>query len=718
MAALQTLRNKPALLMSVIGGALLLFIVTMVLENQSAVFGPETTVGEIHGKEISIQDFESKVSDEINFQEVVSLVLQNKELTEKDRENIRVNVWELIKTQSMVEAEAEKLGLMVTKQELQKALADAQSYDEARLCLTTAQMFTGNPSLEGYKQFLNDFDKTLAQLRQQGGQNEELLYKLKNACLYAEKRLKTSVLMMKYSSLIQQSATANPIVAKMNFDERNSEVKAEIAQLAYNTVDDKDITVADEDLKKAYQAQKEVFYTPSATRNVKLIRVPVLPSVEDRVNLLSEVRAWEDSLRAAVSAEDVAAVVGDSKTNVRYENVYYKKDKFTADRLYDVAAGLDTLSVGYVKPASNDGQYITTYKLVDKVVTPDSLLVKMVLATDKAQADSIVNAVKGGSVFGDVAKGLAQADTAVWQVVEGYAGKTNVADSSLYVNVSDIPVNGVGILPYNGVAYLVAQVLETKAPTAKYNVAVVKCPIEYSAKTYDSAKSKLDNFLANNKTAQLFVENAAKEGYQVQTYASFSTNRFMDIRQLGGENARAAVQWIFDEAEAGDVSNVFECGDADMGTTLLAVAVVSVCEDEYLPWDNESVKEQLTARVKMEKKAEKVMALMGEAKTMDAAKQVAGVTTDSLDVTLSRAPYNDPLLAGALEKMNVGDYAVVKGASAAYAVKVLDKKVAEQPFNAPYELFQATRSNLQNAFGVFEVVPSRDAEIVDNRYKF
>ena len=39
MAALQTLRSKPALLMSVIGGALLLFIITMVMENNSGLFG-------------------------------------------------------------------------------------------------------------------------------------------------------------------------------------------------------------------------------------------------------------------------------------------------------------------------------------------------------------------------------------------------------------------------------------------------------------------------------------------------------------------------------------------------------------------------------------------------------------------------------------------------------------------------------------------------------
>lgn len=717
MAALQTLRNKPALLMSVIGGALLLFIVTMVLENQSSIFGPDTKVGEIYGEEISIQDFESKVSDEINFQEVSSILLQNRELTEQQRESIRLSVWEMMKTQRMVAAEAEKLGLLVTKEELQKALTDA-NFDEARLCLTAGQVFTGNPSIDGYKQFLNDFDKHLAQIRQQGGQNEELLFKLRQACLYAEKRLEMSVLINKYSSLVQLSVTSNPVVAKMNFDERNSEVKAEIATLSYNSIEDKDVTVNDDDLKKQYEAQKERFYASSETRAIKMIRVPVLPSAEDRMNLMREVRGWEDSLRAATTVEDVAAVIGESKTSVRFENVYYKKEQYTQNRLYDIASALDTLSVGYVKATATDGQFITTYKLVDKVVTPDSVLVKMMLATDKAQADSIVNAVNNGSVFGDIAKALSQPDTAVWQVFEGYAGKSVTADSTLTVNLCDIPVNNVGILPYNGTNFLVAQVLDAKHPTAKYNVAVVKCPIEYSSKTYDSAKSKLDNYLANNKTAQEFVDNAAKEGYQIQSENAFSTERYMEIRQLGGDNARAAVQWIFDEAKAGDVSNVFECGDANVGTTLLAVAVTSVCEDQYLPWDNEGVKEQLTGRVRMQLKADKVMADFGAVKTMEAAKQVKGVSADTLDVTLVRDPYNDPCLTGALEKMQQGQFAVVKGGNSAYAVQVLEKKAGANSFREAYEVLQTAGTQMQMVFSVFNELLDRDAEVKDNRYKF
>ena len=65
MAALQTLRNKPALLMSVIGGALLLFIVT--LTDLNSCSNPNIEA-EVNGQELTYQDFEQQVQDEENLQ--------------------------------------------------------------------------------------------------------------------------------------------------------------------------------------------------------------------------------------------------------------------------------------------------------------------------------------------------------------------------------------------------------------------------------------------------------------------------------------------------------------------------------------------------------------------------------------------------------------------------------------------------------------------------
>ena len=74
MAALQTLRSKPALLMSVIGGALLLFIITMVMENNSGLFGVSDEAGEAFGNEIKVNDLETKIAEEQNLQEIATFL--------------------------------------------------------------------------------------------------------------------------------------------------------------------------------------------------------------------------------------------------------------------------------------------------------------------------------------------------------------------------------------------------------------------------------------------------------------------------------------------------------------------------------------------------------------------------------------------------------------------------------------------------------------------
>ena len=85
MAALQTLRNKPALLMSVIGGALLLFIVTLTDLNSCSRPNVEA---EVNGQELTYENYEAQVRDEENVQ---SLLLDN--LSDDAKEQIRQQVW-------------------------------------------------------------------------------------------------------------------------------------------------------------------------------------------------------------------------------------------------------------------------------------------------------------------------------------------------------------------------------------------------------------------------------------------------------------------------------------------------------------------------------------------------------------------------------------------------------------------------------------------------
>ena len=124
MAALQTLRNKPALLMSIIGGALLLFIITMVVENHNP-FGPSDKAGKAFGQTIKITELNEQVEEELNYQEVsraINSMLngsnQWEKLSEQEREQIRQTVWQKNVQELALLEETNKLGLTVTEEEL------------------------------------------------------------------------------------------------------------------------------------------------------------------------------------------------------------------------------------------------------------------------------------------------------------------------------------------------------------------------------------------------------------------------------------------------------------------------------------------------------------------------------------------------------------------------------------------------------------------------
>lgn len=706
MAALQTLRNKPVLLMSIIGGALLLFIITMVMENQTGFFGPSDKAGEAFGNEIKVNDLESKIAEEQNLQEVAGIIssylqtgkFDNQGLTEEQRLQIRQNVWDQFVTEVAIADECDKLGLQATEEDLKNALQNPE-YEEVQFLMMVGAFAYQTPTIEGYRKFITEFDKLVAQMAQGNPEMAELFQNIKRACLYAESKLKTSVLEHKYLTLLKGSYTSNPISAKMNFDESNTFVNVAVAAIPYATIADDQVKVSDDELKTLYDQYKGQFRNPTETRSVKLLDYIVTPSAADNSALFAEVKALEDTLRGASTSKEVTAIVSGSKTTIPYNDIYFKKEAFQEAQLYEVFSQLDSMQVGAVTATKNDGKFVTTFKLVGRKSSADSLNIRYLTLRDKKQADSVLTAMKGGATWADMAKKLGQKDTTMWQPMPFYVAQPTDNDSNTYTHPCQLPLNTPTILGDQS-GYVIAEVLDAKAYSEKFNVAVIKCPIEYSDDTYSSALSKLNNFVANHKDAAKFEEAAKKEGYTVYSLSSMTTSDYTQFVAQLGENSKETVRWIFDEAEAGQVSNVYETRNSQDASHLVVAAVVSVNEDDYLPWDNEDVKNFLTAIAKQNKKAEMILGKIKSVKSMADMQKLQGVQTDTLQaISLADYPYNEPRLAGVLAKANKGQFVGgIKGGSAIYAVQILEKTTGSKTFNADIELAKADSRKAYNAF--------------------
>ena len=121
MAALQTIRDRGGLLVSiVIGLALVAFIVGDALSSGSSMFNSERNqVGEIAGEGISITDYQNKVTQQ---EEMLKAMNGITALNEDQQTMLRNNIWQQMIMEKLMGREYEELGLTVNGEELYDVL--------------------------------------------------------------------------------------------------------------------------------------------------------------------------------------------------------------------------------------------------------------------------------------------------------------------------------------------------------------------------------------------------------------------------------------------------------------------------------------------------------------------------------------------------------------------------------------------------------------------
>ena len=717
MATLQKIRSKGALLILFVGLALFAFIAEEGVRSLSSSRAEShQRIGEVYGNSINIQEFNDLVDEYVD---VVKFSSGNENLTEEQMQQVRDQVWNTFVQTSLLEHECAELGITVTDAEMQEIIKTGQNPMLAQTPFRNQQ--TGTFDVEALNQFLTQYKS----IKDQPGQPAEAIEyytQLYNYWKFIEKNVRQQTLANKYQSLLGKLFIANPTSVQNLFDARNNEKEALLVSLPYTAVKD-EVKADEKELKAKYDELKDAFRMDEPTRDIKYIDVAITASKADRDEINSELLEVASQMQAEDA--DYANIIRKSGSTIAYKALPVRRVALPSD----IAAQVDSMGVGAQKgpflSAADNTQNIV--RLIAKTTLPDSVQIRQIglggmdeAATQKT-ADSIMNVLSAGVPFDSIAKKYNQTGEAQWITSAQYENALLDDNNLKFINAINSQAVGTTQQIKLGTGTAIVNVLDRRNMVEKYQVAIVKRPLDFSNDTFNKTYNDFSQFVASNKTPEEIEANAMKAGYMVQQRQDIFSSEH-NIAGLSG--TRDAFRWVFNkDTKVGEISEIYTCGNNDH---LLVVILTGKNDTKYRTL--ESVKDFVEGEVIRDKKAAILQEQMEGCADLKAVAKLAGAQSDTIRHITFASPVfvpsvggSEPALAGAVAKTEKGGFTKgVKGNTGVYAFQVINEtKTAAKLDDATKQSIaaQLTSNSLRAASRYMQELFQK-ANVKDNRYLF
>lgn len=714
MAAIQSIRKRGALLVSVIAVALFLFIAGDLFRGIESLFQSSSQqVGEVNGKTVSIQDYQKMIDEMQTYYEIVQ---QKSSFSEDELNRIKDEAWQTYVQTELIKDECKALGIAVSDDEVSDVIKNGYHQMLQVPIFMNAQ--TGRYDYNAVNQFLTQYKS----LKDAGTQVPEEYEKIYKYYLFVQRQVRDQLLSQKYQALLSQCFLSNPVEAKMAFEGRTNEAEILLAAIPTSTIKDDAVEVSKEEINAKYNEDKEKYLQKIETRDIKVIDVQVVASDADRKAAQADLAEAASKLEAAANNTTAGNVVRQASSLVTYSDVYKTKDAFPTM----ISSQLDSTAVGTVAKPAYDPMTNTyyTYKVLGKTTQADSVLFRQIGVVGKdaddiaKKADSIMNALSAGSSFKELAKKYNQSGDSTWIATEQFQNGTLDADNTLYITtLYGMSAGETKKLKLENGNTVILQVMKTANPIAKYNVAAVVKELRFSDETYSSEYNKFSSFVASNTTVEAIEENAPKSGYTVRPLNDITSSAH---GIAGIRSTRDALKWVFDEAKPGDISQLYECGSNDH---LLLVILDGVNKEGYR--SVEKLTEQITAELKNEKKLDKIYESVKNAKSIADAKANNAVIDTIKHVSFAAPSFiaattsSEPLVGAVAAKTAKGAFAgPIKGNNGVYLMQVINKSNTSEKFDAKSEQASSAMQAFRLASNSILNTLYLNANVKDNRYKF
>ncbi len=710
MATLGKIRSKGPLLIIVIGLALFAFIAG----DAWKIFQSHRTAdaGEIYGKPLSAMDFQSMLEEYSNIIEISS---GSSAMTDEQRAQMQEEVWRTYVNNTIIEHEANALGLTVSDEEMQYILTQG-THPMLRQTPFINQS-TGLFDKDMLYKFLTDY--TQMDPSQIPFEYMEQYRRMYEYWVFLEKTIRQNRLAEKYQNLISQTILTNSIETEASYNARIHTTDFLLAAVPYTSVPDSEVPLTDSDLKAVYDKRKERFKQTVESRDIKYIDLEIKASAADRAAIEEEVEQAQIKLE---EGGDYKAILREAGSEALYSDLYHTKSAYSAD----VASRLDQLSPGQVAAPyyNSEDNTLNTFKLLASTTEADSVRFRQIqVSRATAQetselADSIYNALRGGADFATLAAQYGAPAEDQWINTQVYENVPNLDahTENLFSTVFSMSSNEIRNLELpNG--RLILQVLEKKAPVSKYKIALVKKTVTFSKETYSKAYNKLSSFIAANPTVEKMAANAENEGFRLLERRDMYS---AEHNVAGVRRTENVLRWIF-SAKEGELSQMYECGDNDH---LMVVAVTGINKEGYRPF--EKVKEELKFEAMRDKRAEKLLSEINgmNINSFAQAANIPNVVTDSLKhVSFARAAYvsattaSEPVLSAWVNAPVDKVTRPIRGTAAIYILQPYNKEKLDETFNKEMESQRIQSLNMQAASRFMNDLYSK-AKVKDTRYLY
>lgn len=317
------------------------------------------TIGEVNGNKISREEYNQFVNNmEGRYQQ------QGQMMNDYTKQQINEQAWNSLVDLSIREEEYEAVGISSSDEEVTNMFFQNYTNDFAQALNVPA-----------------DVEKVREALK--NTEDKEIVAQVK----MLEKDIRRRLNYMKYQRLIQSGFIATQAEAKYQYEMNTVTNEFVVGMLPYATIVDSTIKVSEEEIKEAYNKDKEN-YKQKEGRDIRFVVFPLEPSVTDEQKVRVELEGIKTRF-ATFKGNDANFVNTESDGAAGYQNTYYAKGTGLPAIMDSAFASLQEGQLfGPYTEYNNSGKRVMKVAKVLKVKQlADSVKVKHILISVKGARD-------------------------------------------------------------------------------------------------------------------------------------------------------------------------------------------------------------------------------------------------------------------------------------------------------------------------------------------